>query len=231
MATINEALQLMIECEGNAGVRYGRMMPRACASRWRVANGKQDGPSSVKESKCKGCPHGEARNSTEATAVSERRELGRLSAKRQALAAPELDERATGDVDDNEPASPVAQEEQPGEQEVEMGKKFGTRTCAYDACGKQYEATGPRQMYCTREHKLAAMRKPSKGGGRVVQRPKRAAPANGAQRREVSRAATPRREPSHDVTPERSYTVRIGRFEVDCRSVDDVIALAERLAQ
>jgi hypothetical protein len=231
--TFDQALQLMIDCEGNQGVRYGRMMPRACASRWRVANGKQDGPSSVKESKCKGCPHGEARATTEATAANERRELGRLNAERQRTAASrELDTRATDDVDELEPAAP-AQEEEPEEKEVEMKKNFGTRTCAYDECGKQYVATGPRQAYCMREHKLAAMRKAKggKGGGPVVQRPKRVASPSGAERRDKSHGVTERRVTSHDVTPDGGYAVRIGRLEVQCRSVDDVIALAERLGQ
>lgn len=61
LPTRSEALALMITCEGNQGRRFGRMMEHGCASRWRVANGKQDGPSDVQQSACKGCPHGEAR--------------------------------------------------------------------------------------------------------------------------------------------------------------------------
>jgi hypothetical protein len=232
--TLAQALQLMIDCEGNEGVRYGRMMPTACASRWRTANGKQDGASSVKESKCKGCPHGEARATTEATAANERRELGRLNAERQRTSASrELDPQATDDVDESELAPPAAQEEEPEEQEVEMKKNFGTRTCEFDECGKQYEPTSPRQRYHTPACKLAAMRKAKggKGGGRVVQRPKRVVSPSGAERRDKSHGVTERRLTSHDVTPEGGYTVRIGRLEVQCRSVDDVIALAERLGQ
>lgn len=321
MPTVDQALQLMIDCEGNQGVRYGRMMPRACASRWRVANGKQDGPSSVKESKCKGCPHGEARAAgrvplvgavdvegspattepaaprsrpsdfylTKPTpaprlcekcrkpmsdelsarakycgrrcavdAAHAREQAARMASRRQCpcgrwftpkpatqtqcnicvkplqersvldlLGTPgavELDKRRADEIEDVEPdfeQAPEGQAIKPEQEEERMAKKqYAQRTCALDECGRTYTPTGAKQEYCSREHRLAAKAK-AKGGGRTVQRPKRAAPANGAERRDTS----------HDVTPEGGYTVRIGRLEVQCRSVDDVIALAERLGQ
>jgi hypothetical protein len=60
--TRSAALALMIECEGHDGKTYGKMLPAACASRYRVASGKQDGPESVRQSACKGCPNGEERD-------------------------------------------------------------------------------------------------------------------------------------------------------------------------
>lgn len=44
---------------------YGEVGGAACASMWRVANGKQDGPERYKQSRCKGCPDGEMRSASQ----------------------------------------------------------------------------------------------------------------------------------------------------------------------
>lgn len=51
------AMAEAITCERG----LGRVLARACALRWEMANGKRDGPREVRESCCRGCPHGEAR--------------------------------------------------------------------------------------------------------------------------------------------------------------------------